>query len=426
MPYRSFLRSRSQPKPRRNLHSRYANMMESIRSRSERAGSSDSGSLVTRRTRSSSITSRSSLTNPTAPHQDSDHGSLGTVFSILKLEASKNQTPQASLPKISALPPWLQDTITELDVSHPLRAIFPTLHDASNPGVVEHSLENPPSCLIPQTAHTDDVDRTFRFPSTPRIQPRARQRDSDTSSDELRPPSSDYSLYRNNCLLHLHSGSPTPSTSALSQPGVFPTTRNSYPSSSARISEADTAHIFDFETAPLPASSLNRDPSGRVSSAPPSNLEHDGIFRYNPSQTGSTTALPPGQPFVFERPVQVYFDSPTEDPVSSDPLEPNDYDPFKLDPDEYKNLSFKWAPFDLQTGTRRELTTGEPETGAQQPVSDEVLFSDDLSYESAHPYSLLLGQLRLTSRVLNLGTRCFVVSYEVPRGEQTEIYLYTA
>ena len=331
-----------------------------------------------------------------ASHQDSDHRRLGTEFSILKLEASRSQTPQASLPKILALPPWLQDTVTELDVSHPLRAIFPTLHDVSNPSVVEHSLENPPDCLTPRRAHPDDADRSFRFPSTPGVRSRARQPDSDTSSDELRPFSSNYPLYRNNSLLHLHSGSPTPSTSALSQPeGAFSTATNSYPSSSARINTADTAHIFDFETVPLSASSLNRDPSDRVCPVPPCNLECDGIFRYNPSQTDSTTVLPPSQPLVFERPIRVYFDSPTEDPAGSDPLEPNDYDPFKLEPDEYKNLSFKWAPFDLQTGTRRELMTGEPETSARLPVSNEVLVSNGLSYESTNPRSLLLGQLVL-------------------------------
>jgi hypothetical protein len=371
MPCRSFLRSRSQPKPRRNLHSRYKNMMESIHSRSERAGSSDSGSFTTRRTRSSSITSPSFLTNPTAPHQDSDHGRLGTGFSILKLEAPRSQTPQAPLPKILALPPWLQDTITELDISHPLRVTFPTPHDTSNAGAVEHSLENPSDCPMPRRAHPDDADRFFRFPSIPRIHSRVRQPDSDTSSDELRPLSSNHPSYRNNTLLHLRPGSPTPSISALSQPeGAFPTATNSYPSSSARVNTSDTTHISDIKTVPSSASSLNRDPSDRAFPAPPCNPEYDGIFRYNPSQSDSATALPPSQPFVFERPVRVYFDSPIEDPVGSDPLEPNDYDPFKLDPEEYKNLGFKWAPFDLQTGTRRELMTDEPKTSARPPGSD--------------------------------------------------------
>ena len=391
MPYRSFLRSRSQPKPRRNLHSRYADMMESIRSRSGRAGSFDSGSFTTRRTRSSSITSPSSLTNPTAPHQDSDHGRLGTGFSILKLEASRSQTPQVSLPRISALPPWLRDTITELDVSHPLRAIFPTSHDASNPGVVDRSLGDPPDGPMPRHAHPDDAERPFRFTSAPRIQSEARQPDSDTSSDELRPFSSNYPLYHNNTLLHLRSGSP--SLSIDSQPeGAFLTATNSNPSSSARANAADTAHIFGPETVPLSASSLNHDASDRVFPNPPRNLEHDGIFRYNPFQTDSATVLSPSQSFVFERPIQVYFDSPMEDPVGSDSSEPNDYDPFKLDPDEFKSLSFKWAPFDPQTGTRRELTTGEPKTSARLSVSDEVLVSDGPGCELAHPHPLLLGQ----------------------------------
>ena len=387
------MRSRSQPKPRRNLRSRYANMMESIRSRSERAESSDSGSFTTRRTRSSSITSPSSLTDPTTPHQDSDHRRLGTGFSILKAEAQRSQTPQASLPKILALPPWLQDTIAELDASHPLRAVFPTLHDTSNPGVVEHSLGNPHDCPAPPHAHPTDANQLIRFSSTPRIQSRACQPDSDTSSDEPRPFSSNYPLYHNNSLLHLHSGSRTPSVGALSQSrGALPTATNSYPSSSARTDVTNAMHIFDSETAPRFALSLNPDPPDRAFPTPRCNLEYDGVFRYNPSQADSTTVTPVPQPFGFERPIQVYFDSPIEDPVGSDPSEPNDYDPFKLDPDEYKNLSFKWAPFDPQSGTRRELTEGEPEINARPPVSDEVPVSDGSSYDLAHPHPLLLGR----------------------------------
>jgi len=365
------LRSHSQPKPRRNLRSRYANMMEGIRSRSERAGSSSSESFTTRRTRSSSVTSHSSLTNPTTPYQDSDHGRLGTGFSILKLEAPRNQTPRVPSPKILALPPWLQDTITELDASHPLRAVFPTLHNTSDPVGVEHILENPPDCPM---AHPDDINRPFCLPSTPRIQPRICQPGSDASSDELRQFSSDYPLYQNDPLLYLRSRSRTPSVGAFSQPG-FSTGTNSRPGSSARINSADTTHIFDPKITPLSASSLNHDPPDQVFPAPRCSLEYDGIFRYNSPQ--ATTVLPPPQPFAFERPIPVYFDSPMEDPIDSDPLEPIDHDPFKLDPDEYKNLGFKWTPFDLRTKTGRE-TTGQP------PGSNEVLDFSGSRYGLAH------------------------------------------
>ena len=368
---RSFLRSHSQPKPRRNPGSRYAKMMATIRSRSERTGSSDSGSLTTRRARSSSIPSPSSQTNPTSPYQNSDHGRLGTGFSILKPEESRSRISQASSPKILALPPWLQDTITELDPSHPLRVVFPTLHDAPDPGIVNHSFENSLGHQNPRSTHPNDANRSFRFPPTPRIQSKACHPDSDTSSDELKPTSPNYPLYRNNSLLHLRSGSPSLSIGVLSQSGdVFPTATAPYPSSSARINVAD-AHTSDFETTPLSASSSNHDPPDRVFPSPRRNVEYDGIFRYNPPQTVSTTGLPPPQPFIFERPIQVYFDSPIEDPIGSDPLEPHDHDPFKLDLDEYKNLGFKWAPFDLQTGIAgREPTTDEPETSARSPGSD--------------------------------------------------------
>jgi hypothetical protein len=390
------LRSHSQPKPRRNLRSRYANMMGSIHPRSNRPGSSDSARSAARRTRSSSTTSRLSFTNPTAPYQDSDQGRLGSGFSILKPEVPRSQIPQAAFPKILALPPWLQDTITELDGSHPLRAVFPTLHDASDTGALNHPLENSPDSPITRHAHHNDANWAFRFPPTPRIHPsRPRQPDSDTSSDGPQPASTYQPLHHNNSLLHLRSVSPTntPFVGAVSQPeGVFPAAANSDSSSSAPTNVANTTHIPGLNTTPLSASPLNCHPPHLISPAPRPNAEYDGIFRCNLLRPDSATALPPSQPFIFERPTQVYFDSPIEDPINSDPWEPEDHDPFKLDPEECKNLNFKWAPFDLQTGIRGEPTAGEPEISARSPGADEeVLVSDGSSYDLAYPCSLLLG-----------------------------------
>ena len=385
------MRSRSQPKPRKNLRSRYTNMMESIRSKSERAGSSDSGSFTTRRTRSSSITLPSPLTNPMALHRDVDHGRLGTGFSILK--PSRSQAPQAPLTKILALPPWLQGAITELDASHPLRAVFPSPRGVFDPdAAVDYSLDNSPDSPVPEHSNPNIyASRSLHFPSTSRIQSRAFQLDSD-SSDELRPLSSNHSSHPNS-LLHLRSGSHALSVSAPPQPErSLPASTTSFPGPSTRVTTTNAAHIFDFETVPASASSLNRNSPDRVSPTPPRNLEYDGIFRYDPSQTDSTAVLPSLQPFVFERPIQVYFDSPVEDPIDSDPLESTDHDPFKLDPDEYKNLGFRWAPFDPQTGSRKELTGMEAETGTPLPAPDEVLASDGSSYYSSAYRSPLLGQ----------------------------------
>ena len=303
-------------------------------------------------------------------HRDFDHERLGTGFSILK--PLRSQAPRAPLTKISGLPPWLQDTITELDTSHPLRAVFPAPRDVSDHGAVDHSFDNPP---IPQHTNPNiDVHWSPRFPSTSRVQPGECQLDSDTS-DELRPLSPNRPLY-SNPLLRLRSGSPTLSAYAPTQlERNLPATTISCPGPSTRTATTNTAHIFDFETVPLSASSLNRNLPDQVSPAPPRNPEYDGIFRYDPSQTVSTKVLPSLQPFVFERPIRVYFDSPIEDPVDSDPLDPNDYDPFKPDPDECKNLGFRWAPFNPQTETRRELTGIETETGTPPPAPDEVLAS---------------------------------------------------
>ena len=121
-------------------------------------------------------------------------------------------------------------------------------------------------------------------------------------------------------------------------------------------------------------SSLNHKPPVPISPAPGPDVGYDGVFRYNPADSGID--LPPPQPFTFERPTRAYFDSPTEDPISSDPLEPDDYDPFKLEPEECKNLSFKWAPFDCEL-----RSADSPTTTAQPPdaggTDQEVLVADD-------------------------------------------------
>jgi len=368
-------------------------MMESIRSRADRTISSDSGSFTTRRTRSSSITSPSSFAGPTTPYQDSDKGRLGTGFSVLKLEMPRSQTPQGSSPKILALPPWLQDTINDLGASHPLRAVFPAPHDASDPGFVGHPLENSPDYQMHRRAHPNDPTWSLGLPSTPPRIPssRPRQPDSDTSSDEPRPFPTHYPLYRNNSLLHLRSGSPTPSVGALTQPGGdFPTAPNSYPSPFTPIKVASAAHTSGFKTTPPSASSLNHDPLVPISPAPRPDVDYDGVFRYNPSQADSAIDLPPPQPFAFERPVRTYFDSPTEDPMSSDPLESDDYDPFKLDPEECKNLGFKWAPFDHELRVSQRQAPGH-----LTPKSKEVLLlvSDCPNYDTTHPHSLLLDHV---------------------------------
>jgi hypothetical protein len=126
----------------------------------------------------------------------------------------------------------------------------------------------------------------------------------------------------------------------------------------------------EFKTTALPASSPNHILHGPVSppAAAQCDVECDDIFRYDPSQADFTTPVhPPSEPPSFERTTRVYFDSPVEDPLSSDPLEPSDHDPFKLDPEECKRLGFKRTPFDRKTGMRGGTTSGEPEASGELP-----------------------------------------------------------
>jgi hypothetical protein len=260
------------------------------------------------------------------------------------------------------LPSWLQDTITELDASDPLRAVFPTLHDVSDPTLVDLSSENAPDYQIPRHG----ANQSFCSRSTPPIPSRARLPDSDTSSDEPQGfPAHSYPLYNNDFLLHVRSGSPTPPI------GAFPAASDYHPSPSALINVTRAPDICaEFQTTALPASSPNHILHGPVSppAAAQRDVECDDIFRYDPSQADFTTPVfPPSGPPSFERTTRVYFDSPIEDPLSSDPLEPSDHDPFKLDPEEYKRLGFKWTPFDRKTGMKEGKTSGEPETSGEPP-----------------------------------------------------------
>lgn len=349
--------------------------MESIHPRSRRSGSSDDcGSFATRRTRSSSITSPTSLTDPTTPYQDSDNGRLGSEFSILRPTASISRTTRVSPPKILALPSWLRNTVTGLEASHPLRAVFPTLrHDAPDSTVAERSPEDLPNYQIPRHGS----NQPFCFPSTPRTSSKGRLPNSDTSSDEPQTFSAYHPPYHNDSLLYLRSGSPIHPASASphSEVATFHTPSNPHPSPSTLINVTKTTHICGFETPPHPASSSNHDLHDPASPATQPDVGCDDVFRFNLSQADFTPVqVPSFKPFVFERPTRVYFDSPIEDPISSDPLEPSDYDPFKLDPEEYKNIGFKWAPFDPRaSGTKRELISSEPKETTTPPGTSEVI-----------------------------------------------------
>ena len=358
---RSFLRSRSQPKLRKNLRSRYANMMENIHPRSDCQTTSDCGSFSTRRPR---ITTPSSLTDPTTIYRDSGHGRLGAEFSILKPAVSK--VSHACFPKILALPSWLQDTITELDVSHPLRTVFPTLHDVSDPSAIKEPPEDPTQYPPGRGANLH-----FFLPTTPPRSSGARPQDSDTSSDEPQASSAHHSLYQNDSLLHLRSGPSIPPLSdLLQQETASIAASNHYPNSTL----TKCPHICGSETNHPPASSSVRNPDDHlVSPATQQDAEYGDVFRYDPSHVYSGTVLPPFKPFVFEKPIRVYFDSPTEDPIDNDLLEPSDFDPFKLDPEEYRKISFKWVPFDLRTGTKRGLKSSEIETSPKPPGIGEAV-----------------------------------------------------
>lgn len=79
-----------------------------------------------------------------------------------------------------------------------------------------------------------------------------------------------------------------------------------------------------------------------------------GYMRHNPQmQTLSTPA--------YHIPRPIYFDSPTEDPSDSDPLQPENDSGYKLDTDA---LDFQWKPF-IRNGS---IDHGSPKHHSEKPL----------------------------------------------------------
>lgn len=85
----------------------------------------------------------------------------------------------------------------------------------------------------------------------------------------------------------------------------------------------------------------------------------------------SLPAAPVGRPFSTPvHPTRVYFDSPIEDPISSDPLDPADYE---LDLD-YENLDFRWEKFDRgdSATARNDLRPSLPASTAHDTLNGQA------------------------------------------------------
>ena len=175
----------------------------------------------------------------------------------------------------------------------------------------------------------------------------------------------------------------TPGPLVIAAPPLFETAARSVSNASA-ISRGSSSLISAEAQYPLIAESITRRPGASSdSSLSPSDPEllsspipqHVNLLRSHKASTNpsveSRKCLSTPAPAA-----RIYFDSPAEDPISSDPLDPADYE---LDLD-YENLDFRWEKFDrgasIAVPTQREdyrSRRGLSETEASDNTSNPFL-----------------------------------------------------
>ncbi|EKM54272.1 uncharacterized protein PHACADRAFT_185231 [Phanerochaete carnosa HHB-10118-sp] len=120
-------------------------------------------------------------------------------------------------------------------------------------------------------------------------------------------------------------------------------TRSSSPSASGIVQHQRSNISAAVYSRPGALSDLSLPPSDpEPLSSPPSRTQNLLQTRHSAAQNSSV----PRHPFSTPGPAaRIYFDSPAEDPIGSDPLGPEDYE-LRLD---YEELDFRWKRFDRGT-----------------------------------------------------------------------------
>ncbi|KAG1751512.1 uncharacterized protein EDB91DRAFT_611079 [Suillus paluster] len=341
-----------------------------------------------KRARSSGSSSVSSYDLPKTPVDAYSHeGRLGRDFSVLKMNKRPLKSPivQRELKAYrkgsrgqapaKALPLWLASTFSVLEPEHPLRELLPPFAIHEDEMAARTRNDSPRPCS--QEASTD---RMFAFLPFDADAPE----NDDTSHQKSRLPSADCTFCDDGLLpcepttvnaeIHaFHFGEDTPGFRPFSTPGSLAVLQYSGVSNAPpildRLSELKqiSAHINTpllssdasvnhakftspsviRRTTPESEtflSSLRRRSSIAFSALAPNTLTSD----LQENELTMNIFSTPGPAFTVSRPV--YFDSPTEDPSLSDPLEPESYE---LDLD---GLDFHWQPFFRKTLPDPSLT----------------------------------------------------------------------
>ncbi|KAG0704531.1 hypothetical protein DFH29DRAFT_1078296 [Suillus ampliporus] len=335
-----------------------------------------------KRARSSGSSSVSSYDLPKTPVDAYSHeGRLGRDFSVLKMNKRPSKSPIVQREvkayrkaPAKALPLWLASTFSALEPEHPLRELLPPspIHEDKMAARTRNASPRPCS----QEAGTN---RVFAFSPFDADVPGA-----DISHQISRPPSAKPAFCHDGLLpcapttvnaeiqaFHLREGTlgfrpfSTPGSLAVLQySGVSNATSNlgrpsksqqiSAPMSTSLVSNDASVNYTNFASSPVVRrtmpetetflSSLPRGSSIAFNTLGPNSLTPD--FQENELMMNIFST--PGPAYTVSQPV--YFDSPTEDPSLSDPLEPESYE---LDLDA---LDFRWQPFLRKTLPDPSLT----------------------------------------------------------------------
>ncbi|KIK97119.1 hypothetical protein PAXRUDRAFT_24789 [Paxillus rubicundulus Ve08.2h10] len=353
------------------LNTRFDHMIEKVNVTHSYANSASSPATSRRRMRSAGTSSVSSYDvpkTPVDPYSALHQGRFGKEFYVLKtiklLDSALTRTEPcqgsdeyaelaaapAKKPRVP-LPDWLANTFSTLESEHPLRSLL-------SPSKLRHAEQPNPSHEeqvfafspfdeqvhgAPETQHTDDYPN-IQGADLPDISEVLTLRDlGPQSPGEIRTKRDFLPFSTPGCF------APKPnSLESLPDNAIFPTPRPERQWSPR--AQQDTSSCVTL--APLPASPTDgmkrpRFTRESMTFAPdalaPSECQVDhalvNVFSqdYQKHEENIGIYATPGPTFTCSRPV--YFDSPTEDPSFSDPLEPEAYE---LD---LNAIDFRWRPF---------------------------------------------------------------------------------